>query len=248
MSQKPTDRDGVQYGTTRIEYAIERTNRRKTIGITVRPDQSVVVAAPKGTRRTRIAEKVRGKSAWIVQQRERNSACQRNASRQFQSGETLLYLGKQYQLKVTVTPTADPVSVLCYQGKFLAQVNSSLGKSERAGVVRKALEAWYRERCTARLDSCIEKHAKQIGVTPVSVQVREMKSRWGSASADGRLRFNWRIVMAPKPLFEYVVAHELCHLRHPSHGRDFWRLLAIAMPDHVSRCLRLEAIGPSLTI
>lgn len=99
-----------------------------------------------------------------------------------------------------------------------------------------------------RLASCIEKYANQIGVTPASVQLREMKSRWGSASADGRLRFNWRIVMAPKQLFEYVVAHELCHLNHPSHSKKFWRLLASAMPDHASRRLQLESIGPSLTI
>lgn len=240
--------ESVQYGTTRIEYAIKRTERRKTIGITVRPDQTVIVAAPKGTRRTSIAKKVRGKLAWIIRQRERNNVCRSSPHRSFRSGETLLYLGRQYQLKLMRTSAIADASIRCHQGRFHATVNSKLSTGEQAALVRKALELWYREHCKLRLEPCITRYEQKLGVTAASVEVREMKSRWGSASANGRIRFNWRIVMAPKSLFEYVVAHELCHLRHRSHSEEFWRLLSTAMPDHASRRQCLEHVGPNLSL
>ncbi len=87
-----------------------------------------------------------------------------------------------------------------------------------------------------------------MGVTAKSVEVREMKTRWGSGGPGGRLRFNWRIVMAPKRLLEYVVAHELCHIRYHDHSREFWRLLGRVMPDYKQRQQELERLGPSLDV
>jgi predicted metal-dependent hydrolase len=75
-----------------------------------------------------------------------------------------------------------------------------------------------------------------------------MKQHWGSARANGRVSFNWRIIMAPKRLLEYVVAHELCHLKHPNHSRDFWRLLERTMPDHERRRVELAIVGPKFDL
>jgi predicted metal-dependent hydrolase len=80
------------------------------------------------------------------------------------------------------------------------------------------------------------------------VALREMKTRWGSGGNDGVLRFNWRIVMAPRRLVEYVVAHEQCHLRYHDHSQQFWRLLARVIPDFQERRQELERLGPSLDL
>ena len=90
-----------------------------------------------------------------------------------------------------------------------------------------------------------ESVAPRLGVQYQSVRILEMKTRWGSGGPDGQLRFNWRIVMAPRALVEYVVAHELCHLRHSTHSPAFWRLLAQFMPDHEDRRQRLAILGPT---
>lgn len=81
-----------------------------------------------------------------------------------------------------------------------------------------------------------------------AVEVREMKTRWGSGGENGKVRFNWRIVMAPKRLLEYVVAHELCHIKHHDHSREFWRLLSRVMPDFDQRRDELERLGPTLDV
>ena len=86
--------------------------------------------------------------------------------------------------------------------------------------------------------------ASRLGLSYVTIGIREMKKRWGSGGQSGRLTFDWRIMMAPRRLVEYVVAHELCHLKYNDHSRDFWRLLERVMPDHERRRTELAINGP----
>lgn len=87
-------------------------------------------------------------------------------------------------------------------------------------------------------------YARRLGVAPARILVRSQAKRWGSCSRDGTLRFNWRIIMAPLSVVDYVIAHELCHLLHPNHGRRFWDALAAIMPDHAVRRELLRREGP----
>lgn len=245
MSQE----DSVKFGSTRIDYVIERTSRRKTIGITVRPDASVRVAAPKGTRKTTIASKVDGKAAWILKQQE---CCRRNArraSRKFVSGESLPYLGRQYQLRLASSREVGAVvDVRLYRGSFEVVTPAGLDGVERARTVRAALVRWYRDHSLPLLEAGVEVFADRLGIAVPSVQIRDMPSRWGSAGPEGPLRFNWRIAMAPKRLVDYVAAHEVCHLRHPHHSPAFWRLLGRVIPDYAQRRGELQLLGARLTL
>jgi predicted metal-dependent hydrolase len=237
--------DTVVFGTTTIAYTVQMTNRRKTVAITVRPDMSVSVAAPKGTRRTLIAKKVRDKAEWVVRQQERLRRNSRHLAKECVSGESFRYLGRQYQLKVQRRPTVpSPVRATMIRGCLVVPVARRWSAEHRRQSVQQALVTWYRDRATQQINAAVHRLAKRLGVAVEAVEVREMKTRWGSGGT-GRVRFNWRIVMAPKRLLEYVVAHELCHIKHHDHSREFWRLLGRVMPDYEQRRAELEHIGSS---
>jgi len=241
--------DSVGFGGMRIAYSIQRTTRRKTVAITVNPDMSVAVAVPKGTRRTLIARKVTQKARWIVHQQERLRRNGRVASKSFVSGESFRYLGRQYQLKVIEAPGAPSLPrARMSRGLLVVTVSRGLEAHPRSEAVREALVTWYRDHAETHIQPLVDKFSARLGVPVRSVELREMKTRWGSGGTDGRLRFNWRIVMAPKRLLEYVVAHELCHVRFHDHSREFWRLMSRVMPDYEQRRLELEQRGPSFTI
>lgn len=238
------DMDSVTFGGSRILYRIERTNRRKTLAITVEPDTTVTVAVPKGTRRTRIAGVVTNKAEWILEQQDRFSRNRVTTRHRLVSGESLLYLGRQYQLKVVSDSRVHVVpQVAMTRGSLRVTVSRRWSASHRREAVHSALVEWYRQHASSYLETVTERYAQKLGIQYVSVRVREMKTRWGSGGPSGHLRFNWRIILAPRRLIEYVVAHELCHVRHRNHSRDFWRLLGRVQPDYERRRMELELTG-----
>ena len=108
------------------------------------------------------------------------------------------------------------------------------------------LEAWFRARARQVIDAAVLRHADALGVTPRSITIRDTTSRWGSCSRRGALSFSWRLVLAPPPALEAVVAHELCHLRVFGHSRAFWALLETRVPDHAAWRRWLRAHAPEL--
>jgi predicted metal-dependent hydrolase len=108
---------------------------------------------------------------------------------------------------------------------------------------RDRLVAWFRERAAIRVPARVAAWSARLGLHPSAVLIREPKKRWGSADAMGNIRFNWRIIQTPTRLIDYVVAHELVHLVHPDHTRDFWATLGRAMPDYEARREALRRIG-----
>ena len=152
--------DTVAFGSTMIEYAIHRTNRRKTIAISVRPDMSVSVAVPKGTRRTVIAKKVREKAEWVVRQQERLRRNGRYAAKECVSGESFRYLGRQYQLKVQRRSNAPAnVEATMLRGCLVVSVSPRWSAERRRAAVQHALVTWYRERATLQSISTVGRYA-----------------------------------------------------------------------------------------
>lgn len=243
--------DSVQFGRTTIHYVIERTSRRKTIAITVAPDASVRVMAPAGTRRTRIAQAVQPKAEWILRQQERFWQMAASRPRQFVSGETFLYLGRQYRLKVVRDREGDgrrrgtELRVRLSAGAL--EVSSGSMVTANPVDVRTALASWYRYRAREYLPALADKYARMLGVKYESLSIVNLRKRWGSGGPNGRLRFNWRIMMASPSLLSYVVAHEVCHISHPHHSPTFWRTLERLMPDCLKRSGQLRNIGPKLS-
>ena len=236
--------DKVVFGSSEIAYHIDRTNRRRTIAITVNPDTTVNVVAPSGTRRKQIANAVTKKAKWILRQKDWFSRNAKVYRRRLVSGESLYFLGRQYQLKVVLLAgqKVEP-HVTLTRGTLLVTIPRRWAASRRRNDVRSALIDWYSRRAESYLAPLVERYAEHLAVDYASIQVRDMRTRWGSGGVSGRLRFNWRILMAPRRLIEYVVAHELCHVRHSDHSQAFWRLLSQIMPDYDRRRHELEVTG-----
>lgn len=235
--------DAVTFGNSIIGYRIVRSAERTTITVTVNPDGTVQVAAPKGTLKGVVAEAVRSKATWIIWQQEFFRGQASGQPKLFVSGESFPYLGRQYKLKVRRLPGLDAPSVELTKGQFNVILHSDVTKAEQAQLVKKELTKWYRRRAKEVILPILEGYSVKVGVPYNGVRIREMKKRWGSGGQDRHLAFNWRIIMAPRRLVEYVVAHELCRTVYADHSRDFWRLLEKVMPDYERRRQALAING-----
>lgn len=229
--------------------SVTRTEDRQTLALSVHPGGEVTVAAPKGERLSRIVEAVAGKSEWIIRQQEYFRQIHRTWPRRFVSGESYYYLGRQFRLKVTRSRRKhQSAAVQMAAGKLNVLVSKEVGANEQAEFVRSQMVTWYRERTQTHLAQVVSRFCDTLGVGEPAIRVRDFSRRWGSAqpAANGScdtLTFNWRIVMAPRRLIEYVAAHEACHLIHNDHSQDFWRLLARVMPDCETRRIELAIEG-----
>ena len=240
------DRSSVRYGKTTIPYFIRRSPARRTVSIAVHPGVGVVVTAPAGASTERLDAVVHGKARWIVEKLRRERTVQPGVpKREFVDGETFLYLGRQYRLKVV--RGARQSSVVLRGGRLVVTLPvARKGGAEAAKAVQKALLGWYRKKAAERLPERAKHWSGKLGIGPPRVLIREQSQRWASCDPAGNLRFNWRIVQAPTKLVDYVVAHELVHLSVRDHAPTFWAQLGGAMPDYDLRRAQLRILGRRL--
>ena len=241
-----SERGEVTFGDARIEYQVVRSpRRRKTIEVTVDQPGMVTVAAPVDTPAGQIEATVLRRAGWILQ--HDGAASDAPPPRRFVSGESLPYLGRSVRL--TVHPTdGDEVAVRFHHWQFDVDVPHNLREEECLAKVRAAFEAWYRERAATKLPPRVDRIAVLLGVRAKGILIRDQRRRWASCSPDGTLRFNWRGIMAPPALLDYVVAHELAHLRVRNHTSEYWSVVSQAIPDYRLRRQRLREVGPLLSI
>lgn len=223
------------YGSEVIHYRVEWVRTRRTLGIEVYPDQSVVVRAPIGSPEHLVTARVRRRAGWICRQityfKRFNP---RTPTRQYLSGETHLYLGRQYRLKVL---RGNQPSVKISRG-LLTVTLAEVPSSER---VEQLLRDWYRERAKEKFLEVVEQLLTRFrGYAPPRLIVRTMRSRWGSMALTGTMTLNQKLIQTPRACIEYVVAHELCHYMHRNHDPAFFRALGRLMPDWEKRKERLE--------
>ncbi len=233
----------IAWGNTQLPYTIRRSNRRrKTVTVSVDAAGSVLVAAPADFPTPKIDAVVRRKAAWIGRKfRGMESQHAPPGPHEFVSGESVLYLGRHYRLKVL--PHSDGPAKL--RGRWLhVAACAGEGQSDR---VRDALIAWLRLGAEGRLPERVDAWCAKVGVPMPPVLVASQRKRWGSCDSRGTIRLNWRIVQAPMRLVDYVVVHELAHLRHRGHGRDYWQAVGRVMPDYERRRKELREIGGRLT-
>ncbi len=224
----------VEYGTTTIHFSVEYCNR-KTLGIVVTPDCSVLVKSPCDATIEQINEKVRKRAAWIVrQQRQFRSYGVATPERHYINGETHLYLGRQYMLRVVVEQATERV---------VCRANVLEVHCREKQKAKSVLQNWYKVRASAKLMEYFQPivyRFKKYGVQPSSVFIRDMKNRWGSCTPQGKIILNTSLIRAPRICIEYVIIHELCHLVYKNHTKDFYSLLATEMPSWEKWKVKLE--------
>ena len=229
-----------------IRYTVVRSARRKkTVTITLDHDKGVVVAAPLRTRNADIEAIVRKRAGWILRKLREEEPRPRPS--QLVSGESLLYLGSAVPISVQATFGLTP-SVNLEDGTFRIQCPDQLEGEERRTALREALMGWYWARAGETIRQAVERWQPRVGRKPARISLGDQKSLWGSCSSKGSLRFNWRLVMAPPELIDYVVVHELCHLVVANHSDSFWEQVAQLIPDYTQRRLKLRKLEPLLTL
>lgn len=225
----------LTWGTDTIRYEVRFLASRQTLAIEVHPDSRVLVRAPVDCPEALIAERVQKRAAWISRQlAEFERYRPRTPARQYINGESHLYLGRQYRLKLA---EGDSASVKLTRGQLLV----TLPGEPEPGRVKALLHRWYLYQARAIFTEVLDASMPHFkGVASPRLIVRTMNSRWGSLSRAGTMTLNVNLVRAPRPCIEYVVTHELCHTRHRDHDAQFFKLLRQVMPDWEQHKQRLE--------
>ncbi|MEO8392861.1 MAG: SprT family zinc-dependent metalloprotease [Chloroflexota bacterium] len=227
----------VLFGTTAIEFELT-FSERKTLAIHVFPDGSVVVDAPMETPLAEVEVKVLKRAAWILrQQRQFQSyAAPKVLPRRYVNGESYRYLGRQYRLKIVEYSLE---RVVLSRGYLTVSLHNTSDKEHIAQLVEK----WYRQRAQfvfqERFVLCYP-HVAFLGIPHPEFAIRDMKSRWGSCTATGRILLNLKLIQAPKNLIDYVIVHELCHLKEHNHSPTFYTILDRVLADWRERRQRLN--------
>ena len=228
-------KDCIEYGSVVMEYAVEYRTR-KTLGICVHPDGSVEVKAPVEAPLEQIREHVHRRASWICkQQRYFSSFGIYTPERKYVSGESHLYLGRQYMLRIIDSERNE----VHYKGNII-EIECRHRKDARA-----LLLAWYRKRAEIKFEEYatpLIARFNRYQVKPSAIKLKDMATRWGSCTATGQILLNPRLVCAPRICIEYVIIHELCHLVHRNHTKDFYELLTQEMPDWKKWKMKLERL------
>lgn len=237
----PEARKVVLAGRT-IAYTLRVSARARGVRLVIRPERGLEVVTPRGASITRIEQVLREKARWILTTLDR-------VEREFASiapppitaGMRLPLAGSQITLAVLTGAPA---------GRFRARLDGDTLRLTVADTaqetLRTALETWYRRHARTVFDERLAACNMRYGFRYGRVAIKKQKSRWGSCSRQGNLNFNWRLLLAPLSVLDYVVVHELCHLKELNHSPRFWQLVALACPDYAAQRAWLRRHGRGL--
>ncbi|NLB89364.1 MAG: M48 family metallopeptidase [Syntrophomonadaceae bacterium] len=217
--------------------------KRKTMAITVEAPDKVTVSVPMGMKEEVITKNVMTKADWIVKKLyEFENVRPIAVNKEFINGESFMYLGINYALQIELNESLQVPEVKIFKDKFII---STPWKDKE--IIKKALEGWYRERAREVINERVKYYQFVIGAKPAKVTIKEQKKRWGSCSSKVNLNFNWKLIMAPPAIIDYVVVHEMAHLIHLNHSKQFWDLVESILPDYKERRKWLNNNGYKLS-
>ena len=231
--------DTIEHEGVAITY-LYCHSRRRTLGMTVRPDKSVTVRVPLRTPLADIRMFVSNRAGWILKVREKFDLQITRSPQGYAEGAIFFYLGEEYRLKLevgkskAVSLTADCLIITSPEGLDEEQV-------------RKLIDSWYRKQALeifmSRALEC-QQRLKAEGIPLPPIVIRPMKTRWGSYSyRTRRINLNLNLIKAPLACLDYVIIHELCHVNVRHHGPGFWKLVERYVPDYLDLRKRLRLIG-----
>jgi len=222
----------------RLSYQLIRSRkRRKTISLHIKEDGKIVVYAPYRTPKWEIEKFFNEKESWIVEKRSEKKRSIKEAEKAFISGEKFLFLGELVPLEIQDNNKEPPLKLSF--GKFVLDKNHI----EEA---RDLFIKWYKEEAKERIIGRIDYYSKRLQLFPKGVKITSAKYRWGSCSRDDRLSFSWRMIMASFSIIDYILIHELVHIKEKNHSKRFWNYLESVHPDYKKHRLWLKENGSSL--
>ena len=224
----------IYFGNKEIHFEIKPgKNRKRTVAIQISPTLSVIVLTPYYLDEAKVKKIVEKKAAWITKKQEQIKKNQElSPQKEFVSGESFPYLGKYYRLKISTSFAKHPESCRLVNGRFCLEIkNGSDGQGKKAAI-KKALFDWYLKRAEIKINERVKHLSPQVGKWPLSIKIKNQEKRWGSCSRTGVICFNWKIVMLPISVMDYIITHELCHLMYPHHSGQFWQKVQSVIPDY----------------
>ncbi len=231
-----TTRYSIQHEDKLLTCELKRSDR-KTIEISVHPDKSIIVRAPRRISHKELDKVLQKKANWIIKKLHHcEKLAPRNMTKNYTEGEEHFYLGRQCRLKLSsgnvneVKLSGDNFEITCRE-KWDSDKIKSL------------LEGWYWSKAEETFIKHIDKWwplFEKRGFSRPRLRIKKMKTRWGSLSTKGNLSLNVELIKAPEECIEYLVVHELCHLEHHNHGQDYYRLLEELLPDWKERRKQLK--------
>ena len=222
-----------------LEFEVQLTAGRRSIEITVDRDGSLIVSAPQDSVEADLAAFAYENRLWIYKKlAEKDLLPTMRPAREFITGEGFAYLGRSHRL---ILRDGAPSAVKLERGRLV--MRRDVAASERASA---AIVDWYRTRALRWLPRRVTPWAERMGVRPSAVDVRDLGYRWGSLGKSDRINFHWATIQLSPPLIDYVIVHELAHIREPNHTPDFWLRVERAMPGYLASKATLAAVGSQL--
>ncbi|NTI75989.1 metal-dependent hydrolase [Agrobacterium sp. 13-626] len=241
-----------QIGERQFDYTLRRSPTAKKANITVTP-QSFELLVPEIATEAQIQAVLHRRRAWIlktVQNMQERARAQTRVYR-FVSGAKIPYRGRM--MKLTIEPFDGNLVEVSFRNGFLIRKPTELPPDSADVVIESALRLWLKRRVREDAKELVRKHGERNGLKARGIQIKDQKHMWGSCGQDRQIHLNWHLIFAPRPVFEYAVVHELCHLKHRNHEPEFWQLVGSILPDWQSRkdwldknehMLGWEKVGP----
>lgn len=223
----------IQLQETTIAYAFQRV-KRKTIGMSVGAD-GLEVRAPRWATVASVEAVLHEKSAWILRKLQESQERQkqmRHTIIEWRNGATLPFLGEQWVVRLDPEHQSLPTS---HQDAAPKCLHIALSLHAQPGQIRDAVQAWLMQQAKLNFTQRLDHFAPKLGVQWKRLSLSNASSRWGTASADGSIRLNWRLIHFKQDVIDYVVVHELSHLRVMNHSPQFWETVGSLVPDYQQR-------------
>lgn len=206
------------------------------MAISITPASQVIVLAPRFLNEDKIKSIVKNKSRWILEKQNYfKRLSEQYPPKEFVSGEQILFLGRKYRLKLRSNEEGFRMLPVLSGRRMSIFIDNQNNPEDRKQRIKNTIANWFADKAEKIVGQRVKRYANLLGVKPTGIKIREQKKQWGSCSKSGILRFNWRIAMAPISIIDYIVVHELTHLKVQNHSADFWRLVSLVVSDYQNR-------------
>ncbi len=219
----------LEHNNQMIPYKVIKS-KRKTISIIIRPTKEVIVRAPKQISSEQIRNIVKSKGNWIVKKLSDMPDIMIPVEKDYTNGDKILYRGKEYIIKIINTVGINKSTIEIKENEIIV-----VRKIKEKKKTRELLLEWYKNNTRSLVKERIAYYMPQINKPIGTIRIKSQRKRWGSCSSKGNLNFNWKIVMMPDEMSDYIIVHELCHLKHLNHSRHFWESVERILPDYKVR-------------
>jgi predicted metal-dependent hydrolase len=222
-----------------IDVKIEKTDRRKTVSIFIERDGSVRVLAPSAASDEKVEEAVKAKQYQIFTKLAKwQELNQGKVNRKFVNGQSFLYFGRNYRLSIVDSQDLP----LKFSNSYFLLDKSVIDKAEEV------FKQFYKEKCEIKIIERIKLIEQKFEQKPTSIKVMDLQNRWASWTPNNGLNFHWKCAMAPVRVIDYIITHEMIHLKHPNHSPEFWDELDKKMPNYIEQKIWLSVNGVKMTI